>query len=80
MIRDDLYMGKKNYSVLIIDSNGKQSASDFVGKDYAIGSAKEFERLAKSGEIDAISIKVIDKRSKQVLHLYIKEVTVNIQH
>ena len=73
-------MGKKNYSVLIIDSNGKQSASDFVGKDYASGCAKEFERLAKSGEIDAISIKVIDKSSTHVLHLYIKEVTVNIQH
>ena len=80
MMRDDLYMGKKNYSLLIIDSNGKQSASDFVGKDYAINCEKEFEKLAKSGEIDAISIKVIDKRSKQVLHLYIKEVTVNIQH
>ena len=80
MMRDDLYMGKKNYSLLIIDSNGKQSASDFVGKDYAIGCAKEFERLAKSGEIDAISIKVIDKINKQVLHLYIKEVKVNIQH
>ena len=80
MMLDDLYMGKKNYYLLIIDSNGKQSASDFVGKAYAINCANEFEILAKSGEIDAISIKVIDKRSKQVLHLYIKEVTVNIQH